>query len=112
MEGQPKHVLFWHDSISQFLEHTSTLRLCLVFTSRLRTFRSLQNFGWKKISHHKQAGGATCQSYQVAFWPNDAWRMVEAAPSWNLKDLVDVTRSGKSVDPPEDPKNIFLRIKG
>ena len=110
LEGPPMKVRSWYESIREFMDVDSLFAVCLVFSSRLRKYFKSKKLTWKRISHANDTGGATTNTVQIAFWSHKAWNEIPKPPSWNLKDLVDVTQTGVVAPLAQQTRTLLLDV--
>ena len=104
MEGSPEVVRTWLKRLLTSVELSSLEVCCCVFTRRIRKFQAFRQPEWKKVSHHREVGGCSFATFQVAIYPVGRWKSISSFPKWKFRDLVHVTNSGPITEPPEDTK--------
>ena len=84
------------------------LKICIMFTDRVRAFNLVGGAQWNKIAHHKDAAGASITMTQVAIIPKGVWKKVEVEKQkWFLNDFLKATLKGKRVEPGVAQKILF-----
>lgn len=75
------------------------VKMCLLFTNRVRMFNFCTKALWVRLGHHKDAGGATSTMTQGAFIPKEIWKKVkEENQRWFLTDFLKPTIRGKQIE--------------
>lgn len=95
LEGKPERIMQWYSAIMECYDKRAFETICLIFTTRCRTFNQFKGFTWRKIKHAADAGGATTASFQIAYKSHKVWNCVAALPQWTLSELTDASIGGE-----------------